>query len=230
MNEVYVIIPALDEEESIVKVIEAIPQFVKEIIVVDNASSDNTSQNARNAGAIVLYEEKKGYGNACLKGIDHLITKLNTSHKDIVVFLDGDFSDYPEDMIQLIDPITHNEYDLVIGARNKAGRAKNSMTPQQIFGNWLATKMMKFIYGYEFTDLGPFRAIKVGKLLQLQMTDKTYGWTVEMQVKALKQKLNVTEIPVRYRERIGVSKVSGTFKGTILAGYKIITTIIKHAV
>jgi len=148
---------------------------------------------------------------------------------DIIVFLDGDYSDYPEQLIEIIAPIEKNNIDLVIGTRNTDERQKNSMTPQQVFGNWLATTLMRWFFKSTFTDLGPFRAIKYQKLLDLNMVDKTYGWTVEMQLKALKQKLTYTEIPVKYRERIGTSKVSGTVKGSILAGYKILSWIFKYS-
>jgi hypothetical protein len=148
---------------------------------------------------------------------------------DIIVFLDGDYSDYPEELDAVVKPILLDDVDFVIGARVKALRAKGSMTPQQVFGNWLATFLMKIMYKSKFTDLGPFRAIKYDKLLQLQMVDKTYGWTVEMQLKVLKQKMSYIEVPVRYRNRIGISKVSGTVKGTILAGIKIIVWIFKYS-
>jgi hypothetical protein len=147
---------------------------------------------------------------------------------DIVVFIDADHSDYPEEMPLLVEPIIKNKVDMVIGSRALGNKEKGSMTPQQIFGNWLATRLLRLIYNVHFTDLGPFRAIRYSALLALDMQDKTYGWTVEMQVKAAKQKLKVKEIPVRYRKRIGHSKISGTIKGTILAGYKILYTIFKY--
>ena len=148
---------------------------------------------------------------------------------DIIVFLDGDYSDYPEELTKLVQPIINDKVDFVIGARVKRLREQGSMTPQQVFGNWLATFLMKLMFGAKFTDLGPFRAIKYDKLLDLKMEDKTYGWTVEMQLKALKQNLNYIEIPVKYRNRIGVSKVSGTLKGTIFAGLKILGWIFKYS-
>lgn len=148
---------------------------------------------------------------------------------DIIVFLDGDYSDYPEELTKLVQPIINDKVDFVIGARVKRLREQGSMTPQQVFGNWLATFLMKLMFGAKFTDLGPFRAIKYDKLLDLKMEDKTYGWTVEMQLKALKQKLKYIEIPVKYRNRIGVSKVSGTIKGTIFAGFKILGWIFKYS-
>jgi len=228
MNSIYVIIPAYNEEKAIANVINSIPGNigVKEIIVVNNASTDKTAEVAKNNGATVVNQPKPGYGNACLKGIEYL--KQITSLVDIVVFIDGDYSDYPEEMEQLIQPILKDNADLVIGSRNLGNREKGAMTPQQIFGNWLATNLISLLYGYSFTDLGPFRAIKWNKLLLLNMQDKTYGWTCEMQVKAAKNKLVCKEIPVSYRKRIGFSKISGTVKGTVLAGYKILFTIFKN--
>lgn len=222
-----VIIPAYNEQDSIANVIHDIPNFVEEIIVVSNNSTDFTEQNAKNAGAIVLSENRKGYGYACLKGMDYLAQKETKT--DIVVFLDGDYSDYPEQLEELVEPIINKNIDFVIGARVKELREIGAMTPQQIFGNWLATFLMKLFFKAKFTDLGPFRAIKYNKLLALQMEDKTYGWTVEMQLKALKHKFTYTEIPMKYRNRIGVSKVSGTVKGSIFAGIKILSWIFKYS-
>ncbi|WP_339917254.1 glycosyltransferase family 2 protein [Yeosuana marina] len=223
-----VIIPAYNEEDSIANVINDIPKIVNEVIVVNNNSNDDTAKNATNAGATVLTETKKGYGYACLKGMDYI---ANQSIKpEIIVFLDGDYSDYPEELTKLVQPIINDNIDLVIGARVKQLRESNSMTPQQVFGNWLATFLMKLIYGARFTDLGPFRAIKYQKLVDLHMEDKTYGWTVEMQLKALKQKLSYIEVPVKYKQRIGVSKVSGTLKGSIFAGFKILGWIFKYSI
>ncbi|MCB0505589.1 MAG: glycosyltransferase family 2 protein [Cyclobacteriaceae bacterium] len=228
MHEVIrVIIPALNEEKSIAKVINEIPEkLVKEIIVCDNNSADKTSEEAKKAGATVLLEKEKGYGASCLKGINYI---NNLEEKtDIVVFLDGDYSDYPEEMYQLVAPIQNDEADMVIGSRALGIKEKGSLTPQQVFGNWLATKMLKAFYGVHFTDLGPFRAIKLDTLNLLNMQDRNYGWTVEMQIKAAKQKIRSIEVPVSYRQRIGFSKVSGTVKGTFMAGYKIILTLFKY--
>lgn len=227
MFKITVIIPAYNEEGSIGKVIKDIPAIVDEIIVVNNNSTDSTAAVAEAAGATVLFETKAGYGFACLKGMEFVADK--NMKPDIIVFLDGDYSDYPEELEKLILPIIQNDFDFVIGARIKKLREHGSMTVQQIFGNWLATFLMKLFFGSRFTDLGPFRAIKYSKLLQMQMQDKTYGWTVEMQLKALKQKMKYAEIPVRYRNRIGISKVSGTLKGTVMAGIKIIGWIIKYS-
>ena len=228
MNKIIkVIIPAYNEEKSIIKVIQDIPSIVDEIIIVDNNSSDQTAKNAQQAGAKVLTEIKKGYGNACLKGISYV--KSQTHQTDIIVFLDGDFSDYPEELTKLIAPIINDNIDFVIGARVSKFREKGSMTRPQIFGNWLATTLMSILFNSKFTDLGPFRAIKYHKLLALKMEDKTYGWTVEMQLKALKNNYSYIEIPVKYRNRIGVSKVSGTIKGAIFAGVNILYWIFKYS-
>ncbi|WP_298782258.1 glycosyltransferase family 2 protein [uncultured Polaribacter sp.] len=222
-----VIIPAFNEQDSIANVINDIPNSVNEIIVISNNSTDNTEINAKNAGATVLKEPKKGYGFACLKGMDY-ISKQEIK-PDIIVFLDGDYSDFPEQLTEITSPIINDNLDFVVGTRVKKLRESGSMTPQQVFGNWLATFLMKLFFGAKFTDLGPFRAIKYQKLLDLKMQDKTYGWTVEMQLKVLKQKMNYIEIPVKYRNRIGVSKVSGTVKGTIFAGIKILGWIFKYS-
>lgn len=230
---VNVIIPVFNESESIVHVLRDIPTRldhgqVVDIIVVNNASTDDTAEVARKSGATVIDEPVKGYGSACLKGIDHIKGKAVEKQPDIVVFLDGDYSDYPGEMNNLVAPIAKHDFDMVIGSRALGDRESGAMMPQQIFGNWLATTLIRMLYGVHFTDLGPFRAIKWQKLLDLDMQDRTYGWTVEMQVKAAKQQFRSKEVPVNYRKRIGVSKITGTVKGTILAGYKIITTIFKY--
>ncbi|MDP4586771.1 MAG: glycosyltransferase family 2 protein [Flavobacteriales bacterium] len=222
-----VIIPAWNEEQSIAKVIADLPaSHVREVVVVDNNSTDQTSKVAAEAGATVLLERKQGYGAACLKGIAHVNKKALPP--DIIVFIDGDYSDYPEQLPELVAPIINEGMDMVIGSRAIGQREKGAMMPQQIFGNWLATSMMRVLYGVRFTDLGPFRAITTKALNAIEMKDQTYGWTVEMQVKAAKKGLKFTEVAMNYKRRIGVSKVSGTLKGTILAGYKIITTILKY--
>jgi len=222
-----VIIPAFNEEEAIGNVVNGIPRgLVEEIVVCSNGCTDKTEQVARKAGATVLKENRKGYGYACLAGINYF--KEQKIQPDIIVFLDGDYSDYPSEMVELVREIVKKNVDLVIGSRNTGQKEKGSMTPQQVFGNWLATNLMHLFYGVKFTDLGPFRAIKWDALMQLKMQDKTYGWTIEMQLKAIKAKMKTSEIPVAYRKRIGVSKVSGTIKGTVLAGYKILTAIFKY--
>ncbi len=222
-----VIIPAFNEADSIGKVIADIPDLVDEVIVVSNNSTDDTEVNAKKAGATVLTESRKGYGYACLKGM-HYIAK-QTRNPDVVVFLDGDYSDYPDEMPKILQPILKEGKDFVVGARVRRWREKGSMTFPQIFGNKLATTLMKIFFNSRFTDLGPFRAITYEKLLQLKMEDKTYGWTVEMQLKALRQNLSYKEVPVHYKNRIGVSKVSGTVKGAIFAGVKILGWIFKYS-
>jgi glycosyltransferase involved in cell wall biosynthesis len=222
-----VIIPAYNEAQSIGFVLQGIPKnLVNAVIVVNNNSSDTTRERALEEGAIVLDEIKKGYGQACLKGIAYL-DKLTTT-PDIVIFMDADFSDYPEEIAWLLQPFFGSDIDLVIGSRTLGVKEKGALTPQQLVGNRIATFLLKLFYGVKYTDLGPFRAIRYNQLLALNMKDTTYGWTVEMQLKAAKNKMHILEVPVSYRKRIGTSKISGTFKGTILAGYKIISTIFKH--
>ncbi|MDC3329883.1 glycosyltransferase family 2 protein [Flavobacteriaceae bacterium] len=221
MTKIAVIIPAFNEAHSIGQVVAALPKKVDQIIVADNASTDATAKIAREHGAVVVHEKKKGYGYACLKGMAF----LEDDPPEIVVFLDGDNSDYPEDLETLVDPILKEAVVFSLGARDKKLRERGALTPQQVFGNGLACFLMRWLYKSRFTDLGPFRAIRWETLQSLEMQDKTYGWTVEMQLKILRRKLPYIEIPVRYRKRIGVSKVSGTVKGTLMAGYKIITWI-----
>ena len=234
LQKISVIIPALNEENAIAKVITDIPKTVptldgkteaavQEIIVVDNGCTDNTAAIARLNGARVIAEPRQGYGFACLAGI----AALTTTEPDIVVFLDGDYSDYPTDMPQLLHPILEGKTDFVIGARS-TDRARDALLPQARFGNRLACFLMKCFYDVRYTDLGPFRAIRYPQLLALNMQDTTFGWTVEMQLKAAKQGIPACEVPVRYRKRIGVSKITGTFTGTLKAGYKILTTLIYH--
>ncbi len=223
-----VIIPAYNEEQSIGLVVNELPaHLVRDIIVCNNNSKDNTAQVARNAGAVVVDAPRPGYGSACLKGMAYIAARPEPEQPDIVVFIDGDHSDYPEELPALINPILHDGVDMVIGSRALGDLEPGSMQPQQIFGNWLATTLIKLIYRVEFTDLGPFRAIRYDKLKELGMCDPDFGWTVEMQVRAAKAGLTSVEVPVRYRNRIGVSKVSGTVRGTILAGHKILWTIFK---
>jgi len=221
MTKIAVIIPAFNEARSIGQVVAALPKKVDQIIVADNASTDATAKIAREHGAVVVHEKKKGYGYACLKGMAF----LEDDPPEIVVFLDGDYSDYPEDLETLVDPILKGTVVFSLGVRDKKLRERGALTPQQVFGNSLACFLMRWLYQSRFTDLGPFRAIRWETLQSLGMQDKTYGWTVEMQLKILRRKLPYIEIPVRYRKRIGVSKVSGTVKGTLMAGYKIITWI-----
>lgn len=221
-----VIIPAFNEENAVGKVIQEIPAFVRHVVVVNNNSNDDTRIVALEAGAIVLDESVKGYGRACLKGMAFL--SQQEIPPDVVVFLDADYSDYPEEMERLISPIIRDEVDLVIGSRAMGNRERGSMTLPQVFGNWLATRLMRQLFSANFSDLGPFRAIRWNGLRALQMEDKNYGWTIEMQIKAVKGGLAYTEVPVNYRQRIGKSKVSGTLKGVIGAGYKILWTLWKY--
>lgn len=228
LPDIVIIIPAFNEENAVGNVIRDIPKDrVRQIVVVNNNSNDATKKKAEEAGATVIDEPMQGYGNACLKGISY-INELQPL-PDIVVFLDADYSDHPEELPNLVRPITEDGYDMVIGSRALGSKEKGAMTPQQVFGNWLATRLLRIMYGVAYTDLGPFRAITYEALTRMEMQDRTYGWTVEMQLKAAKMKMKTTEVPVTYRKRIGFSKISGTVKGTVLAGYKIITTIFKYA-
>ena len=222
---VAVVIPAFNEEASIGKVVRDIPaDVVSEIVVVNNNSTDQTPKAASDAGATVLSEKIQGYGAACLAGIYFLKSK----DCDIIVFLDGDYSDYPEEINLLLDPIINLDYDFVIGSRVLGKREKGSLPLQSRIGSIVAGFLMNVFWGVKYTDLGPFRAIKYDKLIELNMKDQWYGWTVEMQIKAAKKKYNIIEVPVSYRKRIGESKVTGTVKGTIMASIIIIKTIIKY--
>ncbi len=228
-REIVVIIPAFNEQDSIGNVLSDIPNgLVSEVVVVNNNSTDETENIASDLGATVLREDKKGYGFACLKGIEYSRSKTAEQKPDIIVFLDGDYSDFPQEMTELVKPILEQDYDMVIGSRTLGKREKGSMLLQALAGNFIATKLIRLFYGYKFTDLGPFRAIKFDKLLELDMQDTTFGWTVEMQVKAARKKLRCTEVPVSYRKRIGVSKITGTIEGTLKASYKILWTIFKY--
>ena len=218
-----VIIPAFNEEKSIGLVLDALPQeLLHEVIVVDNNSTDNTARSAIEKGARVVEEKRKGYGSACLKGI----SELDNPH--IVVFLDGDFSDYPEEIVKLVAPIESGEMDFVLGSRMILPESRSALLPQSRYGNQLAVFLMRLFFRHQYTDLGPFRAIRYGALQSIAMQDTNFGWTVEMQIKAVKKGLRILEIPVKYRERVGVSKITGTFSGTIKAGTKIIYTIFKY--
>ena len=227
MKKAVVIIPALNEERSIGKVIGDIPRnLVAEIVVVNNGSTDSTASVASGCGATVIDEERRGYGQACLAGMNYI---KNFSYlPDIIVFLDADYSDYPQEMKDLISPIAEGGYDLVIGSRTIGERQKGALLPQALVGNYVATGLIKLLYRVDFTDLGPFRAIRYDKLLSLGMRDKTFGWTVEMQVKAAKKGFRCTEVPVSYRKRIGTSKITGTITGSVMAGVKIIWMIFRQ--
>ncbi len=221
-----VIIPALNEQLSIAKVLADIPAgLVQTVIVVDNGSTDDTAAIAAALGAVVVQESRRGYGQACLAGL----AALDAAAIDIVVFLDGDYSDYPEQMHSLVTPILEGEADFVVGSRVLGQREVGSLLPQARFGNALATWLIRHLYGVAYTDLGPFRAIRYEALRRLGMADTDFGWTVEMQTKAARERLRVTEVPVGYKKRIGTSKISGTLKGSVLAGYKILSTIFRYA-
>lgn len=219
-----VIIPVLNEEESIGRVIDEIPENCRHVIVADNGSSDQSAAVAEAHGAVVVHEAERGYGAACLRAMT-----LLPADCDIVVFIDGDYSDYPGEMPALIEAVLNAGYDMVIGSRTLGRREKGALLPQARFGNWLATRLIKLFWGFNYTDLGPFRAIRYEALNRLNMRDRNFGWTVEMQIKALQHKLRITEIPVSYRPRIGQSKVTGTLKGTVMAGYIILKVIFKSA-
>lgn len=223
---IMVVIPAFNEERSIGLVVAAIPRPpVSDIIVANNNSTDRTAEVARAAGAHIVNEPEDGYGAACHTGV----LSAQQLGAGLIVFIDGDYSDYPEEIPMLIAPIIAGEADMVIGSRILGQREPGALTPQQRFGGWLACNLMRLFFGAHYTDLGPFRAITMAALNQINMQDRNYGWTVEMQIKAVRAGLRVTEVPVRYRKRIGKSKISGTVKGVVLAGYKILTTIFKYA-
>ena len=219
-----VIIPAYNEEAAIGKVLKAIPRsLVKQVIVVDNGSTDGTAARALQVGAELVSEPRRGYGQACLSGIGAL------KNIDIVVFLDGDYSDYPEEMEALLAPIEQGTADLVIGSRTLGEHEKGALLPHARFGNALATWLIRRLFRVQYSDLGPFRAIRFDTLQRLRMEDRNFGWTVEMQVKAARLGVQIVEVPVRYRRRIGISKISGTLSGSMRAGYKILWTIFRFA-
>lgn len=227
-----VLIPAWNEESALPLVLADLPkEWVRQVLVCDNGSTDRTAEVAKAAGAIVVSQPERGYGNACLAGMRYLQSLPPSEQPEIVVFLDGDYSDFPDELPKVVAPILNDEKDMVIGSRRLGNMAPGAMTFPQRFGNWLAPLLIRWLYGYRFSDLGPFRAIRWDKLQALEMRDTNFGWTVEMQVKAAKQKLNCAEVPVRYRKRAaGHSKVSGTIRGTVLASWKIITTIFRELV
>ena len=219
-----VIIPALDEERSLPKVLADVPRnLVSEVVVVDNGSRDRTAEVAKAAGATVLSEPRAGYGQACLTGIAY----LETAPPEIVVFVDGDYSDRASEMAALVTPIVQGKADFVVGSRVLGKRERGALAPHARSGNWLATRLIRLLYGYRFTDLGPFRAIRYETLLALDMRDRDYGWTAEMQARAARSGVRCAEVPVSYHRRIGRSKITGTVKGTVMAGYKILTTIVR---
>lgn len=219
-----IIIPALNEEAAIGGVVQSVRNRVDQVIVVDNGSTDRTADRASDAGADVIHVAKAGYGRACLAGV------AASRDAELIIFMDGDGADDPNDLSALIDPILSGRVDFVIGSRLLGKTERGALTTAQRFGNRLATGLMRLIWGGQFTDLGPFRAITRSAYDALDMRAETYGWTVEMQVRALKQNLRYTEVPVAYRRRIGVSKISGTVKGVCLAGWFILGTIFKEAI
>jgi glycosyltransferase involved in cell wall biosynthesis len=219
-----IVIPAFNEEQSIGSVLDEIPpEHADEVIVVDNGSTDRTAAIAAERGATVLCEDRRGYGAACSKGIRH-----TGDGTDVIVILDADLSDYPDDLPGILQPIREGRADFVIGSRTMGRAEKGALPWNQRWGNALAVFLMRVVYGHRFTDMGPFRAIRRDHLLSYGMTDQTFGWNVEMQVKALMAGSRIVEVPVRYRPRVGKSKITGTVRGTVLAGTKIIMTIFKY--
>lgn len=221
-----VIIPVYNEQDSIGYVLADIPRnWVRQVVVVDNGSTDQSASIANQAGARVVHEPRRGYGAACLAGL----AVIDRSPPEIVVFLDGDYSDHPDQLPLLVTPILEDQADMVIGSRMRRRQPKGALTLQGRFGNALATGLLRIFFGVQYTDLGPFRAIRYQSLMRLGMCDRDYGWTVEMQIKAARQGLRYEEIPVKYRPRIGESKISGTLSGCLKAGYKILFTLARHA-
>ncbi len=225
MPRISVVIPAVNEATSIGLVLGDLPAGLAEVVVVDNGSTDDTAAVARAAGATVVREDRKGYGSACLAGIEYL---RRNQPPEILVFIDGDYSDHPEELPLIVGPILADEADLVIGSRVTGQRERGALLPQALFGNQLATALIRLMTGVRFTDLGPFRAVRWSALEQIRMVDTTFGWTVEMQLKAAQLGLRCVEVPVRYRRRVGVSKITGTLSGTVRAGYKILYTLARY--
>lgn len=218
--------PALNEEKAIGRVLADLPwQVVRRAVVADNGSTDRTAEVATEAGAEVIPAPVRGYGSACLAALAH----VRLDPPDVVVFLDADYSDFPQELPMVVAPILEGRADMVIGSRTLGRHERGALLPQAVFGNALACFLIRVIYGVEFSDLGPFRAITWPALQRLKMADPDYGWTVEMQVKAAKAGLRSVEVPVSYRKRVGVSKVTGTIRGSVLAGHKILYTIFKQA-
>ncbi|MEY2720034.1 MAG: hypothetical protein RLZZ273_1400 [Bacteroidota bacterium] len=220
-----VIIPALNEELSIGSVLEALPAAFDTVVVVDNGSADATARIAASKGALVVHEKQRGYGAACLRGI----AEFAKNPPEIVLFMDADASDHPDDALHVATEVASGACDFCIGSRSRGNHERGSLTPVQRFGNWLSTTLMRWIWKAPYTDLGPLRAIRYTTLVSMAMEDRTWGWTIEMQIKAAMHRIRTVEIPVRYRVRIGSSKISGTVMGSVKAGTKIIATIAKYA-
>ena len=230
MNEIppncLVIIPALNEEKGLARVLQALPkELIQGVIVVDNGSTDGTGTVAQQLGARVVREERRGYGQACLAGLEAVKSLPLDQHPEIIAFMDADFSDNPVELCEVLKPIQEGRAEMVIGSRVLGNAEAGSLTPVQRFGNWLSTRLIRWRYGVRYTDLGPFRAIRWETLQRLNMADTNFGWTVEMQIKAARRKIPTCEVPVSYKKRIGISKISGTLKGSFLAGTKILWMI-----
>ncbi len=222
-----VVIPAFNEEASLPLVLAAIPRPpVRRVVVTDNNSTDGTAREAAAGGAVVVSEPRPGYGSACLRALAWL---RENDPPEVVVFLDADFSDHPEELPAVAAPVVAGEADLAIGSRVLGRRERGALLPQARAGNLVACLLIRLLYGHRYTDLGPFRAVRWEALERLRMRDRDFGWTAEMQVKALRAGLTVTEVPVSYRRRVGVSKITGTLRGTVLAGYKILATVLRYS-
>lgn len=224
-SKVVAIIPALNEEASIGKVIAELPDIVSSIVVCDNGSTDRTAQVASDAGAQVVTETERGYGAACLKAVSAVPERT-----DILLFIDADYSDYPQEAVDIVRPIIEDQADMVIGSRMMTRKDHHALPPVAAFGNWLTSWLIRIRWGIKFTDIGPFRAIRFDAYQRLGMRDRNFGWTTEMQIKAVKQKLRCIEVPVSYRSRIGVSKISGTISGSVRAGVKFLWIFLREAV
>jgi len=223
-KKIAVIIPALNEEKTLPLVFKDMPEdLVDEVVVIDNGSSDKTPEIAKEHGATLLFESRKGYGYPCLKGIEH----LRSNRPDIVVFVDGNYSDHPDEIIRLVRPMVEEDYDLVIGSRTAGSVEKGALRVPVRFGNFLATMLIRVLYGFKYSDVGPFRAVKFDKLLKMDLNDNL-GWTVEMQAKAIKMKLRILEVPVSYRTGTGKSKITGNLKGIFIVGYRILRAVFKN--
>ena len=228
MPTIDVVIPAFNEEESLPLVLAAVPRPpVRRVVVCDNNSTDATARVAAAGGAVVVRESRSGYGSACLTALDYL---RHDDPPDVVVFLDGDYSDHPEELPGVVEPILAGDADVVIGSRVLGDHQPGALLPQARAGNLVACLLIRLLYRHRYTDLGPFRAVRWSALESLEMSDPDFGWTAEMQVKALKRGLTTVDVPVSYRKRIGVSKITGTLKGTVLAGYKILWTVLRYSI